>query len=193
MVDAALDRSFLPDSRTFSDETYQQIHRALRGASLVVVTHKHRDQVAGVLSSPFLAEVQAHTLLTKAQVGSLMSHPNDPKIRIDSSTASRYTVIDYDPIMPIAPGVVLVKMPGHTPGSQVVFVRLASGAELILAGDVAWHSAGIESEPQKPEAVTRAFAAKTARPSRPSCTGYTSWAMPGFQSSFRMISPGCAS
>jgi glyoxylase-like metal-dependent hydrolase (beta-lactamase superfamily II) len=156
VVDAAVDRTFVPKSASFSDITYQQIHTALRGAKLAVVTHEHWDHVAGVLASPYLPEVQAHTLLTRAQVASL-TNSNDPKINIDSATGARYLVTDYDPIMPIAPGVVLIKAPGHSPGSQIVYVRTASGSELILAGDVAWSMAGILGEAQKPEAETKSF------------------------------------
>ena len=44
----------------------------------------------------------------------------------------------------MAPGVVLVKAPGHTPGSQLVYVQLADGRELILTGDTAWHRENVE-------------------------------------------------
>lgn len=157
VVDAALDRAFVPNSTTFSDELYSQIQEALRDARLVVVTHEHHDHVAGVLRSPFLAQIQAHTLLTKRQVRSLIDRPNDPRVRIDSAVAARYLVLDYDPFVPVAPGVVLIKAPGHTPGSQLVYVRVGSGAEIILAGDVAWNMAGIETQGQKPDASTRSF------------------------------------
>jgi glyoxylase-like metal-dependent hydrolase (beta-lactamase superfamily II) len=50
---------------------------------------------------------------------------------------------------------VLIKAPGHTPGSQVVYVRLASGREVILSGDVAWHRLGIETETEKPDSASR--------------------------------------
>ncbi len=39
----------------------------------------------------------------------------------------------------------LIKSPGHTPGSQMVYVALASGKEFILAGDVAWHMDGVRT------------------------------------------------
>lgn len=157
VVDAALDRGLLSNTTTFSDEVYNQIHIALRDARLAVVTHEHHDHVAGVIRSPYLAQVQQHTLLTRAQVQSLLDRPDNPLIKIDSLVAARYLTIDYDPFIPIAPGVVLIKAPGHTPGSQVVYVRLASGQEVILAGDVAWNMAGIETQRQKPDASTRDF------------------------------------
>jgi len=121
------------------------------------VTHEHHDHVAGVLASPFLAQIQTHTLLTREQSRSLIERPNHPRIKIDSAFAARYLVLEYDPIAPIAPGVVLIRAPGHTPGSQMVYVRLATGAEVILSGDVAWNTTGIETERQKPETSTRSF------------------------------------
>jgi glyoxylase-like metal-dependent hydrolase (beta-lactamase superfamily II) len=154
-VDAAMDRALVPESKTFSDEQYATIQAMLRDARLVVVTHEHDDHAAGVIRSPFAGHVREHTLLTRAQVHSLMTAPNDPRIKLDSAAASRYLVLDYDPILPIAPGVVLIKAPGHTPGSQMVYVRLASGGEVVLAGDVAWHSSGIETQRQKPDSIAR--------------------------------------
>jgi len=156
-VDAAMDRALVADAKAFSDEQYASIQAMLRDARLVVVTHEHDDHAAGVIRSPFLAAVQQHTLLTRAQAHSLMTAPNEPRIRIDSATASRYLVLDYDPILPIGPGVVLIKAPGHTPGSQMVYVRLASGGEVVLAGDVAWHSSGIEKQLQKPDSFARSL------------------------------------
>ena len=157
IAESALDRAFFPDSKDFSDAKYDSIQQAMHGARLVVVTHEHHDHVAGVVRSPFFSEIQQHTLLDKAQLRGLLEQPNDPRIRIDSTRASHFIVVDYSPLMPIAPGVVLIKAPGHTPGSQMVYVRLVSGAEYILAGDVAWHMSGITDHQQKPEASTRDF------------------------------------
>ena len=156
MVDASLDRAAAND-KAFSDERYRRIHEALRDARLIVVTHEHDDHAAGVVRSPFLAEVQRHTMLTGAQMRALRDEKSDSSMRLDSAPASRYLVVDYDPIMPIAPGVVLIKAAGHTPGSQMVYVRLASGHELILAGDVAWLTSGIATQKQKPEETTKSF------------------------------------
>ncbi|MBV6520192.1 MAG: hypothetical protein MNPFHGCM_00297 [Gemmatimonadaceae bacterium] len=156
VVDAADDREFEPNVTFWSDEAYRHIHELLRDARLVVVTHEHSDHVAGVLRSPFRSQVEAHTLLTRAQVQTLMNAP-DARIRMDSAVAARFAVLDYEPLMPIAPGVVLIKAPGHTPGSQLVYVRLQSGSELIFAGDVAWNATGIALERQKPAATLQAF------------------------------------
>jgi glyoxylase-like metal-dependent hydrolase (beta-lactamase superfamily II) len=157
MVDASIDRDIAKDDTSFSDERYRRIHEALRDARLSVVTHEHADHVAGLLRSPFLADVQRHALLTRAQMRVMLDEPNDPRIKLDSAAASRYLVVDYDPVMPIAPGVVLIRAAGHSPGSQMVYVRLASGHELVLAGDVAWHHSAIASQTLKPESSTKGF------------------------------------
>ncbi|MCZ0954245.1 MAG: hypothetical protein OXJ56_16880, partial [Rhodospirillaceae bacterium] len=40
--------------------------------------------------------------------------------------------------LPVAPGVVLIEAPGHTPGHQMVYVRMADGTEFVFIGDVGW-------------------------------------------------------
>ena len=94
VVDASVDRALVPTKATFDDATYRRIQLALRDARLVVLTHEHEDHALGALRSPYLAQMQRHTLLTRAQVRSLIEHPNSPAVRLDSATASRYLTID---------------------------------------------------------------------------------------------------
>ncbi len=37
----------------------------------------------------------------------------------------------------VAPGVVVIPAPSHTPGSQMIYARLANGREYLFAGDIA--------------------------------------------------------
>jgi glyoxylase-like metal-dependent hydrolase (beta-lactamase superfamily II) len=46
--------------------------------------------------------------------------------------------MDYDRYLPIAPGVVLIKSPGHSPDSQMVYIALQSGREFLHSVDTAW-------------------------------------------------------
>jgi glyoxylase-like metal-dependent hydrolase (beta-lactamase superfamily II) len=66
-----------------------------------------------------------------------------PEIKLTPATAARYHVVDYEKYLPYAPGMALIKAPGHTPGSQMIYVVLESGSEYLLAGDAAWHMDGI--------------------------------------------------
>ena len=126
-------------------EAAARVDRALRAAKLIVMTHEHGDHVAGVIRTPFFAELAPKTVLTRTQVKSLMEDPQMPEIRLSPEMARHFIVIDYDNYYPIAPGMALIKSPGHTPGSQMIYVALDSGKEFILAGDVAWHMDGVRT------------------------------------------------
>jgi len=116
----------------------KQVEKAVRGAMEIVVTHEHGDHVAGVIHTPFAAELAPKTVLTRTQVQTLLTDPQMPEIKLTPEMASRYIVVDYEKYMPLAPGIALIKAPGHTPGSQMVYVALQSGKEYLLVGDCAW-------------------------------------------------------
>jgi glyoxylase-like metal-dependent hydrolase (beta-lactamase superfamily II) len=158
MVDAGLDSASLrtlSKRRPFDGQRYAAVQTALEKASLIVVTHEHVDHVGTLVHSSIADQVAPHTLLTRQQMETLLTKPGVAFTSLDSSKAGQYLVVDYDRALPIAPGVVLIKAPGHTPGSQMVYVKLASGREIILAGDIAWLSAGVEQQRQKPDSTSR--------------------------------------
>ena len=163
MVDAGVDREVETDTTVTIDQArYNRVQEALRGANLIVVTHEHHDHIAGVIHTAARDIIAPKTILTRAQVRTLLrplkgSAPlgASPLIQLTPRDAAKYLVIDYEQLYPIAPGTVLLKAPGHTPGSQMVYVRLASGQEVLLVGDIAWFMAGIERRLQKPQAISR--------------------------------------
>jgi len=120
-----------------------QVERALTSARLIVVTHEHGDHVAGVVHSPRAAALAPKTMLTRSQLQTLIASPQMPEIKMTDELAARFIVMDYDRYFPAASGMVLIKAPGHTPGSQMVYVALDSGREYLLIGDVAWHMDGV--------------------------------------------------
>jgi glyoxylase-like metal-dependent hydrolase (beta-lactamase superfamily II) len=161
MVDAAMDREIAAaadDTSGFHDDRYTRAVAALEGAGLIVITHEHYDHIGTVAHSAVANELASKTMLTREQMESLVHKPKMTLTPFDSTRAGRYIVVDYDRVLPIAPGVVLIKAPGHTPGSQVVYIKLASGHEMILAGDVAWNRLGIETEKEKPDSASRHMA-----------------------------------
>ncbi len=158
MVDAGMDRAHAVaagDSSEFFDDRYARAIAALRGAGLIVVTHEHYDHIGTVTHSAVANELAPKTMLTRAQMESLLHNSTMTLTPFDSARAGRYIVFDYDRELPIAPGVVLIKAPGHTPGSRMVYVKLASGREVILSGDVTLNHLGIETEKQKPDPAHR--------------------------------------
>jgi glyoxylase-like metal-dependent hydrolase (beta-lactamase superfamily II) len=121
----------------------KQVERALRSARAIIITHEHGDHVAGVIRTPLVAELAPKTLLTRAQIQALESDPQMPEIKITPDMASHYNVVDYEKFLPFGPGVALIKAPGHTPGSQMVYVAVESGREYLFIGDAAWHMDGV--------------------------------------------------
>lgn len=148
MVDAGMDLQVHKFFGRGVDEPYDaaaaaEVERALQKARLIVVTHEHGDHVGGVMRSPVASELARRTILTRAQAHALKASPQMPEIRLTDEMADRYLVVDYDRYLPVAPGVALISAPGHTPGSQMVYIVLESGREYLLIGDTAWHMDGV--------------------------------------------------
>jgi len=148
MVDAGMD---LDVHRFFGrgvEEPYDagaaaEVERAVAGARLIVVTHEHGDHVAGVVRASNAASLARKTLLTRTQLDVLRTKPQMPEIRPTDEAARHFLVVDYDRVLPLAAGLVLIKAAGHTPGSQMVYVALAGGREYLLIGDTTWHMDGV--------------------------------------------------
>jgi len=129
----------------YDTDAAKQVERAVRGARSILVTHEHGDHVAGVIHTTSASELAPKTILTRDQVQTLLTSPQMPEIKLTPEMAGRYNVIDYDRYLPFGPGIVLIKAPGHTPGSQMIYVVLASGREYLLTGDTAWHMDGVRN------------------------------------------------
>jgi glyoxylase-like metal-dependent hydrolase (beta-lactamase superfamily II) len=124
-------------------EAAARVAEALRGAKTIIVTHEHGDHIAGLMRSTSFAELAPKTVLTRAQLQTLKTEPQMPELRPTAEMAARLRIVDYPDYLPFAPGIALIEAPGHTPGSQMVYVALQSGKEVLLAGDVAWHMDGV--------------------------------------------------
>ena len=158
MVDSGMDET-VPRFYGFGrDEPYWQnvndsIQAALRESQLILITHEHGDHVAGVLRSDYRDELAPKTLLTKDQVRTLNFAPQLPEITLTPAAARDYIVVDYEQILPVAPGIVLIKSPGHTHGHQMIFVQLADSRELLFIGDIGWSLDNITELKLRPAAT----------------------------------------
>lgn len=148
MIDSGMDQQVHKFFGRGVEEPYdaqaaKEVESALLAAKSIVVTHEHGDHVAGVIRTALVDQLAPKTVLTRTQVQTLLENPQMPEIRLTPEMAKRYIVIDYDKYLPFAPGFVLIKAPGHTPGSQMIYLKLESGREYIFAGDAAWHMDGV--------------------------------------------------
>lgn len=151
IIDTALTRSATPNLDWYDDAAAKRVQAALTQATQIVITHEHMDHIGGLAAHPQVKDLLAKTELSTEQVQHLdLAKPaHFPEHAFDN-----YRPLKYGGYLAIAPGIVLVKAPGHTPGSQMVFVRLANGNEYLFTGDVAWHERNIETQRQPPRLMT---------------------------------------
>lgn len=155
MVDAGMDRAvhhfFEKESpQPFDDTLAAKVATAVQKAKLILITHEHGDHVAGVIRNAN-GTVPPKTILTKEQVATLINKPQMPEIKLDEERSRQYLVADFESVLPVAPGLVLLKAPGHTKGEIMVYAKLQNGKEYIFAGDVSWTFKGVEEKKQKPK------------------------------------------
>lgn len=155
MIDAGMDKnvhSFFGKGKwqPYFESANDSIQLALSQASEILITHEHGDHIAGVLRSQNFSLLAPKTIVTYAQMHTLLTHPQMPELRMDSARLRKLIVVDFFDILPVAPGVVLIQAPGHTPGELMIYTKLANGKEYLFTGDVSWSYVGIEEKKQKP-------------------------------------------
>jgi glyoxylase-like metal-dependent hydrolase (beta-lactamase superfamily II) len=154
LIDTALDQALGKDTTTFYSDSYDRMISAMNTASLIVITHEHLDHIGGLTRHPNVKKLLDVTKLTPEQVQGTdyMAPATMPDGALDG-----YKPLVYDRYAPVAPGVVLIKAPGHTPGSQMVFVQRADGTEFLFLGDVAWTMRNVDLIRERARLVTSFF------------------------------------
>jgi glyoxylase-like metal-dependent hydrolase (beta-lactamase superfamily II) len=123
-----------------------RVEAAMKKATAIVFTHEHVDHVGGVAVAPDFPAIAKQTLMTREQLGSPRLERGD----FPPGALETLQPLDYQGLHAVAPGVVLQKAPGHSPGSQLVYVELASGQRFIFVGDIAWTRDNIASGRGRP-------------------------------------------
>ncbi len=154
LIDSAYDRSQHEAAnfadQPFFDEAWDKLVVAMDGADKIVVTHEHGDHLGGVASHPRFEDLARSLLLTEEQ----LSSEGAVFTKLPETLRARLEPLRYENAVAIAPGVVLRKAPGHTPGSQMVFVTLADGKELLFVGDVVWNLDAVTELKYRPRLIT---------------------------------------
>jgi len=136
IVDTGMDQASFEQmfgGGSFSTQAYEQLQPAMRHSQSILLTHEHLDHLAGLTHSPYLEELLPKVILTREQFSAMT-----PDTGLTPSRMARISRLEYDLYQRIAPGMVLIKAAGHSPGSQMVYLRLQNGAEYLLVGDVVW-------------------------------------------------------
>jgi glyoxylase-like metal-dependent hydrolase (beta-lactamase superfamily II) len=113
---------------------FGRVESAMKQADWIVFTHEHTDHVGGVANAPDFSAIAAKVRMTREQL-------NNPKLERDyfpAGTLERLKPLEYTGLYRLAPGVVLQKAPGHSLGTQLVYVELDNGARYLFVGDIAW-------------------------------------------------------
>lgn len=132
------------------DDAYARMDTALDHATLIVVTHEHADHIGGIVAFSEPEMIRKGLRLNTEQ------YENVPRYGLAwPAGLSDYTPIDYQGMLAIAPGVVLIRAPGHTPGSQMVYVKCEDGRELLFIGDIGWTARNVETGRGRPRLLSQ--------------------------------------
>lgn len=133
---------------TFNDAAWNTMEKAMASASAIVVTHEHPDHLGGAARSknPEVRKT-GRLLMTQEQIDFGVK---EPMTGLTAESVKDLKPIAYDSLFRVVPGVALQRAPGHSPGSQLVYVKRADGRELLFVGDVVWNERSIDEGRTRP-------------------------------------------
>lgn len=112
----------------YDDNARRLVERWMDESEMILFTHAHIDHVGAFLDHQRFEDIVDKAVITPGMLGNINSLWRE-NARLISETR------ELKPVEAIAPGVVAIQTPGHTPASEMFYVRLASGREYIFGGD----------------------------------------------------------
>ena len=148
MLDSGLDQethdSFGKGNKEpYYPDEFEKLARALNRADAIILTHYHADHVGGVVTASNRAELAAKTFVNRHTAKLMVETPHRPNLALSEEEIIDFILFDYEEHYPIMPGVVMIKTPGHSPDSQMLFIRLQNGREYLHSVDTAWNMQNI--------------------------------------------------
>lgn len=151
MIDTGINRQIAGTMRAerFDPPSQARIERELGRAGLILVTHEHPDHL-GALAMLGGDALSRTARLNPAQTAAKLAW------RSGAGPAPR---LSATAMQAVAPGVVVIPAPAsHTPGSQMIYVRLESGREYLFVGDLASFAQNWEEQRGRSRLVEKWFA-----------------------------------
>jgi glyoxylase-like metal-dependent hydrolase (beta-lactamase superfamily II) len=155
VIDSGMDKEIAATAQrgenvVYDEAAYGRVIAAMGNASRVVVTHEHPDHIAGVARFPVPERLAERLTLTSAQFEGLRLFA--PGGVVSPALASGQLIDPQGPVR-VAPGVVMIPAPGHTPGNVMFYAKLVDGREVLFLGDVAWTISNVQRPAVRPRLV----------------------------------------
>lgn len=155
VIDGAVDQDTVTQMSSggagqFSAEAYARVLDAMTRASRITITHEHLDHVMAIARHPAPASIAPRLALTRPQLAGLPQHAIGGRL---APEIAGIAPADFANPTRIAPGVVAVAAPGHSPGTILIYVRSAA-REYLFIGDIAWVMDSVRDVRGRPRAIT---------------------------------------
>jgi glyoxylase-like metal-dependent hydrolase (beta-lactamase superfamily II) len=121
---------------------------------MILISHSHWDHVSGLEDFPqteaWLLDEES-TFINSMQNRELV-HQALERVRSRTVELSGGPYENFDKSLDLFDdgSVVLVPLPGHTPGSMGMFVNLSSGKRFLFIGDLTWSIEGVQLPAERP-------------------------------------------
>lgn len=129
---------------------FERMEKAMKQADAIVFSHEHQDHVGGVAAASDFSAIAKQVKITREQ----LNGPKLERAEFPPGALGALTPLDYQGLYTVAPGVVLQKAPGHSAGSQLIYVELANGGRFLFVGDIAWTKDNITLQRGRPGIAT---------------------------------------
>lgn len=141
--DIVVDTGLLPEDAKgmgfaiYDAKARQRVEKWMDDAAMILFTHEHIDHVGGYLDHPRFRAIADKAIISSDLMRGMTGLWRDN---------ARFLPAPHPlaAAQAVAPGVVLLQTPGHTPASQMIYVRLQNGREYLFAGDTASLAANAE-------------------------------------------------